>query len=154
MSTPLAAIVDPAYRHVEKIAVPTGVEGALKWYDLREEGRLVDPAAREAAHALVESVTDPDDVGFVILHSCGTDVELLLVSRWRNENEIWERVFAKVGDADFVVLGDDDPTRGTFCVWELGIVNAERLAWADLLRGDRDQAALDTYLAARFSGRV
>jgi hypothetical protein len=150
----LSAIVTPGYRHVEKTAVPTGVVGALKWYDLREEGRDIPTAVRDDARARVEDLVDAGDVGFVILHACGSDVTLLLVNRWRNDNELWEAVFAQRGDDPFAPVGDADPTRATFCVWELGIVEAERLAWADLLRGDRDQAALDAYLATTFRGVV
>ena len=150
----LSTIVSSGYRHVEKSAFPTGVTGALKWYDLREVGREIPDAVREDAAARVAALTRPDDVGFVILHACGPDVTLLLVNRWRNDNELWEAVFAQRGDEPFGAVGDADPTRATFCVWELGIVEAERLAWARLLRGAHDQAALDAYLATTFQGVV
>lgn len=150
----LTAIIGPGYRHVEKTAVPTGVTRTLKWYDLREEHREIPAAVRVDAAARVEALVGPDDVGFVILHACGADVTLLLVNRWRNDNELWETVFAQKGDGPFEPVGDADPTRATFCVWELGIVEFERRAWADLLRGERDRAALDGYLAAPFSGTV
>ena len=39
-----------------------------------------------------------DGLGFVILHRCGDDFYFLLVSTWRNENELWETVWAKCGD--------------------------------------------------------
>jgi hypothetical protein len=154
MPSPLTTIIVADYRHVEKVAVPLGAERSMKWYDLREQHRAIDPAIREAARVQVAALIDPDDVGFVILHLCGQDVVLLLVSRWRNDNELWEAVFAQKGDGDFVAIAGDDPTRATFCVWELGIVNFERLAWAHLLRGPRDDAALETYLAATYEGVV
>jgi hypothetical protein len=150
----LTGIIDPAYRHVEKAAFPTGLAGNLKWYDLREEHREIPAAVRADAAAGVAALVGADDVGFVIAHACGTDVTLLLVNRWRNDNELWETVFAQKGGASFEPVGDADPTRATFCVWELGIVEFERRAWADLLRSDRDQAALDDYLAATYQGAV
>jgi hypothetical protein len=150
----LTSIVSSTYRHVEKTAYPTGVAGTMKWYDLREEGRGIPSPVRDDARARVDALVGPDDIGFVILHACGADVTLLLVNRWRNDNELWETVYAQRGDDPFAPVGDADPTRATFCVWELGIVESERLAWADLLRGDHDQAALDGYLAATFSGVV
>ena len=150
----LTAIIGPAYRHVEKSAFPTGVTRHLKWYDLREEHREIPAAVRVDAAARVEALVGPDDVGFVILHACGVDVTLLLVNRWRNDNELWETVFAQRGSDPFVPVGDADPTRATFCVWELGIVEFERRAWADLLRGSHDEAALDVYLATTLSGVV
>jgi hypothetical protein len=153
MST-LTAIVAPTYVHVEKTAVPTGVVGTMKWYDLRAERRAIPGDVRSAAHAVVDDLVDAADVGFVIVHACGTDVTLLLVNRWRNDNELWETVFAQQGDGRFEPVGDADPTRATFCVWELGIVEFERRAWADLLRGAHDRAALDAYLATAFTGVV
>jgi hypothetical protein len=150
----LTSIVSSSYRHVEKTASPTGVSGSMKWYDLREEGRDIPPAVRAEAHARVDDLVDAGEVGFVILHACGSDVTLLLVNRWRNDNELWEAVFAQRSDDPFAAVGDADPTRATFCVWELGIVNFERLAWAELLRGARDDTALSTYLRANFSGVV
>lgn len=150
----LATIVAPAYAHVEKTATPTGVVGSMKWYDLREEGRDIPPAVRAEAHARVDDLVDAGDVGFVIVHACGADVTLLLVNRWRNDNEIWETVFAQRGDDAFEAVGDADPTRATFCVWELGIVDHERRAWADLLRGFRDDAALAAYLGSTYQGVV
>jgi len=39
-----------------------------------------------------------------------------------------------------------DPTHATYCVWELEIVNAERLAWITFLRSSRDEMSLEQYL--------
>ena len=68
------------------------------------------------------------DLGFVILHRCGEDFYFLLVCTWRNENELWETVWAKDGDADvfFRPWAIDGAHRPTFCVWELGAVVHER----------------------------
>jgi hypothetical protein len=150
----LTSIVSSSYRHVEKTAYPTGVTGSMKWYDLREESRDIPPAVRAEAHARVDGLVDADDVGFVIVHACGADVTLLLVNRWRNDNELWETVFAQRGDDALAAVGDADPTRATFCVWEIGIVDHERRAWAGLLRGSRDDAALAAYLASTYQGVV
>ena len=38
------------------------------------------------------------ELGFVILHRCGESFYFLLVCTWRNENELWETVWAKDGD--------------------------------------------------------
>ena len=154
MPAVLTEVVDPAYRHVDKVAVAADLVGRMKWYDLHESERVIDPSVRDAARLAVDALIDPDDVGFVILHLCGADVVLLLVCRWRNDNEIWEAVFVSKGEGAFVSVGGDDPTRATYCVWELGIVNSERLAWAEFLRSDRDDSALESYLAATYSGVV
>ena len=147
-------LVGAGYRHVDKMAVPAGVRGSMKWYELREEGRVLDPAVRDAAGRVVDGLIDPGDVGFVIQHLCGDDVTLLLVCRWRNDNEIWETVFAQRGSGEFAGVGDDDLTRASYCVWELGIVNSERLAWAAFLRSSRNESELDAYLGAFCAGVI
>lgn len=44
--------------------------------------------------------------------------------------------------------------RPTFCVWELGIVAHEALAWARYLASPRDAAALAAWRADIFFGTV
>lgn len=146
MLTVPSRIVDPAYHHVDKVVAPVEVIGAMKWYELRENENAVDPHLRTRARGTVAALVEPDDIGFVIIHTCTDDVTLLLVCRWRNNNEIWETVFASRGTAEFEVLGGADPTHPSYCVWELEIVNAERLAWINLLRSSRDAASLARYL--------
>jgi hypothetical protein len=92
----------------------------------------------------------------VILHRCGQSFYFLLISTWRNDNELWETVWAKHGDADpafrpWPVAGTHRPT---FCVWELGAVWHEQQAWSDYLRSRRDEAATRTYLEASYEGAV
>ena len=60
--------------------------------------------------------------------------------------------------------GDDDPEfhpwplygshRPTFCVWELGVVAAERKSWTRFLRSARDDEARHEYLRDTFEGEV
>ena len=75
----------------------------------------------------------------MILHRCGAGFHFLLVSTWQNDNELWETVWAKDGDDDpeFHPWPLDGPHRPTFCVWELGAVAHERLAWSHYLLSDR-----------------
>jgi hypothetical protein len=153
MTTDAATLVDPSYRHVDKLAVPAESPGPLKWYDIHEPSRSIPDAVRFEAHARAVSMVDSSDVGFVLLHLCGDDFYFLLISRWRNENELWETVLAKSGDGSFDIV-EPGATHATFCVWELAVVNAERLAWIDYLRTERAAADLAAYQAARFSGAV
>jgi hypothetical protein len=153
MTTDVAPSVDPTYRHVDKVAVPVAAPGPLKWYDIREPSRSISEDVRAEAHEKVASLVSPSDLGFVLLHLCGDDFYFLLVSRWRNENELWETVLAKSGDAPFELV-EPGATHATFCVWELAVVNAERLAWIDFLRTARSAADLAAYQSARFSGAV
>ena len=95
-------------------------------------------------------------LGFVILHRCGAGFHFLLVSTWQNDNELWETVWAKDGDDDpeFHPWPLDGSHRPTFCVWELGAVAHERLAWSQLppLRPGRE--ARRDYLRDAFEGLV
>ena len=79
-------------------------------------------------------------LGFVVLHRCGESFYFLLVSTWQNDNELWETVWAKDGDDDpeFHPWPLEGSHRPTFCVWELGAVAHERLAWSAYLLSDRD----------------
>ena len=157
-SVPVDRIVDPEYRHVDKTAEPVapaaGLPG-LKWYEIRAPEGLVSEAARNQARALITPGAEysSDDLGFVLLHLCGESFYFLLVGRWRGNNELWETVYTKSGDADFELL-QGGATRPTFCVWELGVVFHEQQAWMRYLRGARDEPSRAGYLADYFSGPV
>ena len=151
--------VSAGYRHVYKRIQPAPCleagETMLKWYDLAPAEAPVPADLRELARSAVrEGVEDgtldlSGEVGFVILHRCGESFYFLLVSTWRNENELWETVWAK---------DDDDPVfrpwpvegthRPTYCVWELGVVWHEQGAWSRYLRSRRNEGALLAYLGS------
>jgi hypothetical protein len=154
------------YRHVDKLAKPkTGIMlggATLKWYDMAPADAPVPLAVRALARrCLRDGVKHGElaldgELGFVILHRCEDDFYFLLVSTWRNENELWESVWAKAGSVDvlfrpWTVEGSHRPT---FCVWELGAVAHERRAWTAYLRSGRDRAARDTYLRDAYDGAV
>ena len=124
--------VSADYRHVAKLIRPAPAitlgEAVLKWYDIAPANEPVRPElqvlARGSLHAGRESgsLELAGDLGFVILHRCGESFYFLLVSTWRNDNELWETVWAKNGDGEIAfrpwpLEGTHHPT---FCVWELG----------------------------------
>lgn len=153
--------VAPSYVHRDKLCTPgeeISAGGArLKWYDIGYPDERVEPHVRSVARAYVEKLDVPGELGFVMLHRCGGgQFYFLLVQTWRNENELWESVYAKQnaaapGFSPFVLPG---PHRGTFCVWELGAVWAEQQAWKRYLASSRDDAAKRAYLDDRFEGAV
>ena len=105
--------------------------------------------ARGSLRGAVDSgaIALDDDLGFVILHRCGESFYFLLVSTWRNDNELWETVWAKDGDASgFHPWPLEGTHRPTFCVWELGAVWHEQQAWSRFLRSERDAEAREAYL--------
>jgi hypothetical protein len=158
--------VRPDYTHLPKLARPGSMlvldEAVLKWYDIAPAETPVPLGVRELAYdALCRASRSgeldfSDDLGFVILHRCGQSFYFLIVSTWRNDNELWEAVWAKGGadEPTFRPWPADGPHRPTFCVWELGAVCHERAAWSRYLRSRRDASARQAYLLDAYGGEV
>jgi hypothetical protein len=154
------------YQHVWKAIRPeaslTLGDAVLKWYDIAPADAPVPLAIRALARRGLRAgwksgeLVLADELGFVILHRCGESFYFLLVSTWRNDNELWETVWAKDGDdavkfEPWQIAGSHRPT---FCVWELGAVCHEQQAWSRYLRTARDGAAKRIYLGDSFAGDV
>lgn len=161
-----AGQVGAGYEHVPKLVRPRPSlaldDTLLKWYEVAPAGAPVPNRVRELAYEAIcrgargGALDVSGDLGFVILHRCGEDFYFLLVSTWRNDNELWETVWAKSGEDDpgfrpWPIWGTHRPT---FCVWELGAVCHERLAWTRYLCSRRDASARRTYLLDTFDGAV
>jgi hypothetical protein len=153
-------------RHVSKLVTPQPSillgDAVLKWYDIAPDDAPVPIAIRALARRCLRDARKSgtlgvgDGLGFVILHRCEEDFYFLLVSTWRNENELWETVWAKSGEHEvfFNPWPCDGTHRPTFCVWELGAVAHERVAWTSFLRSARDEAARRAYLQSTYQGVV
>jgi hypothetical protein len=154
------------YLHATKTIRPAHTIGAgdavLKWYDIALADGPVPPEIQVLARGTVLAAVDgeaidlgDDDLGFVILHRCGDSFYFLLVSTWRNENELWQSVWAKSEDdltfRPWLLSGTHRPT---FCVWELGAVWHEQQAWSRYLRSARDDDARTAYLRDSYAGDV
>jgi hypothetical protein len=158
--------VQSDYLHIPKVARPRSMlvldEGVLKWYDIAPAAAAVPVGVRELAYEAVCRASRSGelelagDLGFVILHRCGPSFYFLLVSTWRNDNELWETLWAKDGaeSLSFEPWPTDGPHHPTFCVWELGAVCHERQAWSRYLRSRRDPSARREYLLDTFNGEV
>lgn len=153
------------YVHRDKLITPGDVvtlpDSRLKWYDIaltdtpvpaEIHGLARDFITREVAAGSLKVSGEP---GFAVLHRCGGDFYFLAVCTWRNENELWETVYAKTAtDTDFKLFPLPGPHRGTFCIWELGTVWHEQQAWRRYLRSPRDAAAHAAYLGDSYAGPV
>jgi hypothetical protein len=153
------------YKHTAKIAVPGEdvalSDGYLKWYDVRPEQARIPAAVRAEAREFLRSESDSGrlqldgDLGFVIFHLCGESFYFLIVCTWRNQNEMWETLYAQDfehgGGFHLVLRKDHLPV---ICVWELGAVLHERQAWTEYLTSERDETAKRVYLQSRFTGSV
>jgi hypothetical protein len=154
------------YRHALKsVSAGRPIElgdAALKWYAIALPDEGVPPEVERLARrsladaARLGELRLGSSLGFVVLHRCGGGFYFLLVSTWQNDNELWETVWAKDGDddPDFHPWPLEGTHRPTFCVWELGAVAHERLAWSAYLLSERDVAARDAYLRDTYEGVV
>ncbi len=156
-------VVPEGYLYYEKVITP-GEDLALpnaylKWYDLYPDDAPITPEQRAECRAFlteqVERLKFNGDLGFVIFHRAGS-VLLLLLTTWRNTNELWESVYYKEvnGAGGYQPIDPTTQHRGVYCVWELGTVWHERNAWVRFLSSSRDEAAKLAYINDRFSGRV
>ena len=99
------------YVHTAKVARPearlTLGETTLKWYDIAPEDKPVPLAVRALARRNLRDAAKAGELGltaslgFVILHRCGESFYFLIATTWRNDNELWQTVWAKVGDASY-----------------------------------------------------
>ena len=161
----LGNAVPDGYHYYEKIVRPgegLSLPGAyLKWYDLYPpDGEITQEQVDECRAFLAAEVQAgrlklEGELGFVILHRAGTML-LLLLTTWRNTNEMWESIFVKeVGQPDpYKAITFEGDHKGTYCVWELGAIWHERNAWVRFLSSRRDEEAKLEYVNDRFSGRV
>ena len=98
----------------------------LKWYDIAPADEPVPTAIRSLARTdlwaacAARAVPLSDDLGFVILHRCGPDFYFLITCTWRNDNELWETVWAKTGDAEAAFSPWPAAGRASACVLRLG----------------------------------
>jgi hypothetical protein len=130
---------------------------ALKWYEIAQPSAPVPGEIAELAQQALEAA-DLDlagELGFVVLHRCGEGFYFLIVATWRNDNELWETVWAKdVGEEGFAPWPIAQGHRPTFCAWELGAVCHEQWAWSRYLRSARDARAREAYLGDAYAGLV
>jgi len=147
------------YEHGPKRVMPGGMmeaDGAvLKWYQLAADDRPVpDEIDRLARSFLARTPLEAQGLGFVILHRCGEDFYFLIVNTWRGNNEVWETVFYKNGDAmaDFALWPRDGMHKPAFCVWELAAVWHETKSWERFLISSRDEAAAKIWQRDLYSG--
>jgi hypothetical protein len=151
--------INAAYQHASKHVTPgksIETKGAvLKWYQLAPEDRHVpDEIDRLARSYLERNALEAKGLGFVILHRCGNDFYFLIVNTWRGNNEVWETVFYKDGEAmaDFSLWPRDGMHKPTYCVWELAPVWHEKESWERFLMSARDETAAQVWQRDLYAG--
>lgn len=157
----LGNVVPVGYRYYPKLVTPRAdlhlPTVYLKWYDIYPADAEITPEqlaeSRSFLTAEAQKLKLQDELGFVLLHRAGTAL-LLLLTTWRNTNEMWESVYVKeIANAEeYRPLLFEGSHRGTYCVWELAPIWHERHAWVRFLSSPRDAAAKLAYIHDRFSG--
>lgn len=151
--------VAPTYQHVVKhvrAGEPLALSRALlKWYEVHPVDRPVPQEISALARkAFDDGALRVNGFGFVVLHRCGDRFYFLIACTWRNENELWQTVWYKDGDAmsAFAEFPREAPHLPTFCVWELAPVWREQQSWTRFLRSPRDDEAANRWLGERYEG--
>ena len=87
---------------------------------------------RETTGAVLGQLRIAGDLGFVILDLSGESFYFLLISTWRNENELWETVWAKTGPDDplFQSVAARRHALSGFLRLGARAASHERVAWA------------------------
>ena len=163
--TELGNIIPEAYTYYKKKIEPGSQlklsTASFKWYNLYPYDSIITSGQVSESKEFIENEVKSgklkfeNELGFVILHRAG-DYLLLLITTWRNTNEMWESVYFKKVDEDGVYKPMEFKTvhKGTFCVWELGIVWHERNAWVKLINSKRDPESKLSYMSDLISGEV
>lgn len=156
-------VVPDGYTYRQKLITPRedlSLSNAyFKWYDLYFPEVEITAVQRAESRAFVTAEAQrlqfANELGFVILHRAGPMLLLMLMT-WRNTNEIWESVYVKeAAQARGYELTEFAQThRGTFCVWELGVIWHERHTWTRFLSSKRDADAKLAYINDRFVGLI
>lgn len=156
--------VADSYVHREKLARFAGLIDAgrvrLKSYEIAPRGEGVAPDISALAHDLYRTKTaqpeSGEELGFTITHRCGASFHFLMIMTWRNENEIWETVWAldRATSAEPWLVNRTEPPRAAFCLWELGVVLHERKAWERFVLGKRDAAGAEAWARDVYEGPV
>jgi hypothetical protein len=151
--------VAPNYQHVPKhvsAGDPLELPAALlKWYEVHPLDRPVPmEISALARQAFGRGALSVSGLGFVVLHRCGNAFYFLIACTWRNENELWETVWYKDGDAmsEFAEFPRRTSHLPTFCVWEFVPVWSEQQSWVRFLLSQRDAEAAGRWLHEQYQG--
>ncbi len=126
-----------------------GANLILKVYDMYTKGNETDPSfIEDTAKFLKDKIREKEiepllGMGFGILSK-----DTLNVAVWDNENPyvIKQKLYGfSEGSLDDIALLDINKD-GSFCVWELGIVNFEKELWKNYLKSNKTEKDKRRYL--------
>jgi hypothetical protein len=157
--------VPKTYQHEWRVAEPMEPlvlpNTIFKWYHVHRAGVAIPAAVDAEARAVIAAAmasgkwTPEYGLNFALIHLSTTHA-FLIAGVWRGHQEMWERVYEKelATSAPFMRIdttGEDTPGA---CVWELGVICHERMAWHRYLFSARTEADKRAWLADTYTGRV
>jgi hypothetical protein len=157
--------VPPTYQHEWRVAEALAPiilpQTIFKWYHVRRAGVPIPADLDAEARAVLGGAatagawTPEYGLNFALLH-VSTAHAFLIAGTWRGHQELWERAYFKdlASDGPFTrtdLSGEDAPT---MCVWEMGVLCHERMAWHRYLFSARTDADKHRWLADTFTGQV
>jgi hypothetical protein len=157
--------VPASYHHAWRVAEPHAPivlpHRIFKWYHVHLEGAVVpDEIDAEARALLAEDAGSGQwqteyGLDFALLH-LSTANAFLIAGTWRGHQELWERVYVKdlATSGPFELVSRDGQDWPGACVWELGVICHERMAWHRYLFTPRDEADKHAWLEDTYTGRV
>lgn len=163
--TELGNIIPEAYTYYKKKIEPGSQlklsTASFKWYNLYPYDSIITSGQVSESKEFIENEVKSgklkfeNELGFVILHRAGNNL-LLLITSWRNTNEIWETIYFKeaVKEEVYKPMKFKTDHKGTYCVWELGIVWHERNAWVKFINSKRNNESKLNYMSDLFSGEI
>jgi hypothetical protein len=158
--TTLASALEAPYkpRHVRFIRREDVDGWQLKLYGIAVNGEEPRPDFVEATRDLAAQVLpqppageDHYGVGFAIAHDARS-VGIALVYFWKSENELHQRIYVSPKEDPAAFTQVENQPAG--CVWELEVVNFERLAWLEDVLSNPAGPDIDAYLERSFSRDV
>ncbi len=156
--------VPASYEHEWRIATPLVPivlsQAVFKWYHVHREGSPVPDAMDAEARcviteAMADGAWDPSyGLNFALLH-LSTAHAFLITGIWRGHQELWARHYVKdlATNGPFTRIDVTSQDAPLACVWELGVICHERMAWSRYLFSDRTDEAKRAWLEDVYQGR-
>lgn len=155
--------VPEAYQHEWRTASPQDAivvpGGVFKWYHVhRDKSVIAENVDRVARELIVDGAKQWDlayGLNFALLHQ-SVAWAFLIVGIWRGHQELWTRIFVVelAGEPVFHHDEPDGPFTPCACVWEMGVIQHERMAWHRYLFTDRGADAKRAWFDDRYAGVV
>lgn len=156
--------VSVEYAHEWRVAEPRAPlvlpDTVFKWYHVHRAGEEVpaamDAEARSVIAAAAGGAWSPEyGLNFALLH-LSTAEAFLIAGVWRGHQELWLRHYLKDLRSPELFMripmdGEDAPGA---CVWELGVICHERMAWHRYFFSERAETDKRAWLADVCAGRV